>query len=62
MCDSGVGVERRRDAAERRRVHRRGAVALAPGALKAPASTGVAAVIVTSGSFSAPSASQAAGG
>src|SRR4051812_38309879 len=58
MCDSGVGVS---VAATRQNagVFMPGAVGAAPGARKDPASTAAAAVIVTSGSFSAPSASQA---
>src|SRR6185295_11117129 len=61
MCDSGVGVS---VAATRQNagVFMPGAVALAPGVRKVPASTGTAAVMVTSCSFSAPSASHAVGG
>src|SRR5258707_1188545 len=56
MCDSGVGVS---VAATRQNagVFIAAAVALAPGARNVPASTGTAAVIVTSGSFSAASPS-----
>src|SRR6476620_1427303 len=56
MCDSGVGVS---VAATRQNagVFIGAAVAAAPGTRNVPASTAVAAVIVTSGSFNAASAS-----